>query len=136
MFTVHKCWLFYLPSNDMLDSFCFIPKCLTTHISYHRFVVDGTPHALIAKTESNQLERQEGNTFKVLHSCLMSRYSWEGQCLRLNPWCMLASGDTMCRETYFCNMWSTDLVWRQKISVDGYCSANDNAKIRRALFVV
>ena len=42
----------------------------------------------------------------------------------------------MCRATYFCNMWSTNLIWHtvrglfrcQKISVDGYYSAKDNAK--------
>jgi hypothetical protein len=50
----------------------------------------------------------------------------------------------MCRETYFCNMWSTDMIWhtvrglfrRQKIRVDGYCSAKDNVKIQRAMYVV
>ena len=49
----------------------------------------------------------------------------------------------MCRETYFCNVeYGSDLAYspglfrRQKIRVDGYCSAKDNAEIPRALFVV
>ena len=57
---------------------------------------------------------------------------------------MLAFGDTMCRKTYFCNMWSMDMIWhtvrrlfrRRKIGVDGYCSAKDNAEIWRALSIV
>ena len=57
---------------------------------------------------------------------------------------MLAYGDMMCSETYFCNMWSTDLVWhtvwglfrRHKVSVDGHYSAKDNAEIQNALYVV
>ena len=66
----------------MLDSFCPIPKCLTTHLSYHRFLVDGAPRALIiAKTKNNHTQGQEE---KVLHPCLMSsRFRWEGRCLRL-----------------------------------------------------
>jgi hypothetical protein len=62
----------------------------------------------------------------------------------LNPLCMLASEDTMCRGTYFCKMWSTDPIWHtvrglfrcQKISVGRYCSAKDNAEIWSALSVV
>ena len=45
--------------------------------------VSETPHALIAKTKSNQSQGWEATLLKVLYSCLMSRYRWEGQCLRL-----------------------------------------------------
>ena len=69
----------------MLGSFCPIPKCLTTHLSYHRFLVNEAPCALIAKTKSNQSQGQETTLLKVLHSYLMSRYRWEGWWLRLKP---------------------------------------------------
>ena len=46
-------------------------------------VVNGAPCAFIAKTICNQSKRQEVTLLKVLHSCLISRYQWEGQCLRL-----------------------------------------------------
>ena len=39
--------------------------------------------ALIAKTEINQSQGWEATLLKVLYSCLMSRYRWEGRCLRL-----------------------------------------------------
>ena len=48
----------------MLDGFCPIPKCLTTHLSYHRFLVDGVPCALIAKTKSNQSQEREATLFR------------------------------------------------------------------------
>ena len=79
----HTCSLFYLPSNEMLDSFCRIPKCLTTHLSYHRFFVNGVLRALIAKTKSNQSLGWVVTLLKVLHSCLMFGYRWEYHCLRL-----------------------------------------------------
>ena len=62
----------------MLDSFCPIPKCPTTHLSYHRFYA--APRALLAKTESNQSQEREATLLEVLRSCLMSRYRWEGWC--------------------------------------------------------
>ena len=50
----------------------------------------------------------------------------------------------MFREMYFCNMWSTDLIWhtvrellrRHKISVNVYYSAKDNARIQTTLSIV
>ena len=49
----------------MLDSSCPILKCLTTHlISYHRFFVNKAPHALIAKTKSNQSQGREATLLK------------------------------------------------------------------------
>ena len=67
----------------MLDIFCPIPKCLTTHLSYHRVFVNGALRALIAKTKSNKSQGREATFLKVLHSCLISRYRWEGRCLKL-----------------------------------------------------
>ena len=69
----------------MMNSFCHIPECLTTHLSYHWFffVVKGAPRVLIAKTKSSQSQGQETTLVKVLYYCLVSRYQWEGQCLRL-----------------------------------------------------
>jgi hypothetical protein len=66
----------------MLDKFCPILKCLTTHLSYHQFFYE-TLCALIAKSKNNLSQRREATLLKVLHSCLMSRYRWEGRCLRL-----------------------------------------------------
>ena len=45
--------------------------------------VDASPRALIAKTKSNQSQGRKALLLKVLHSCLMCRFRWEGQCLRL-----------------------------------------------------
>ena len=45
--------------------------------------VNGAPCALIVKTTGNQSQGWEATLLKALHSCLMSRYQWEGQCLRL-----------------------------------------------------
>ena len=39
--------------------------------------------ALIAKSKNNLSQRREATLLKVLHSCLMSKYRWEGRCLRL-----------------------------------------------------
>ena len=39
--------------------------------------------ALIAKTKSNQSQERKATLLVVLHSCLMSRYRWEGRCLVL-----------------------------------------------------
>ena len=55
---------------------------------YHSFTVplvfvNEAPHTLIAKPKSNHLQRLEGALLKVLHSYLISRYQWEGRCLRL-----------------------------------------------------
>ena len=51
----------------MLDSFCPIPKCITTHLTIN-FFVNGAPCALIVKTKSNQLQGLEATLLKVLHS--------------------------------------------------------------------
>ena len=45
--------------------------------------VNEASRALIAKTKSNQSQGWEATLLKVLHSYLISRYQWEGQCLRL-----------------------------------------------------
>ena len=45
--------------------------------------VNGAPRALIAKTKSNQSQGREATPLRVLYSCLMSRYRWEGRCLSL-----------------------------------------------------
>ena len=45
--------------------------------------VNGAPRVLIAKIERNKSQERQGTLSKVLHSCLMSRYRWDGQCLRL-----------------------------------------------------
>ena len=45
--------------------------------------VNGAPCALVAKTKSNQSQGREATLLKVLHSSLMSRYGWEGRCLKL-----------------------------------------------------
>jgi hypothetical protein len=45
--------------------------------------VDEAPHTLIVKTKNNQLQRPKATLLKVLHSYLISRYQWEGRCLRL-----------------------------------------------------
>ena len=55
---------------------------------YYTFIspsvlVNEAPHAMIAKTNNDQSHGREATLLKVLHSCLMSRYGWEGQCLRL-----------------------------------------------------
>ena len=67
------CWIVVVPSPNAL---------LLSSISPLVFV-NGAPHALIAKTKSNQSQKPEATLLKVLHSCLMSRYRWEGQCSRL-----------------------------------------------------
>jgi hypothetical protein len=68
--------------QGMLESFCPIFKCLTAHLSYHRFLLNGAPSGLIANTKSNQSQGREATLLEVLYSCLMSRYRWEGRCLR------------------------------------------------------
>jgi hypothetical protein len=45
--------------------------------------VDAAPSGLIAKTKSNQSQGREATLLEVPYSCLMSRYRWEGWCLRL-----------------------------------------------------
>ena len=45
--------------------------------------VNEAPPTLIGQTTSNQSQGQEATLSKVQHSCLMSRYRWEGRCLRL-----------------------------------------------------
>ena len=55
---------------------------------YYSFIlpsvlVNAAPRALIVKTKSNQSQGREATLLNVLHSCLMSRYQWEGRCLRL-----------------------------------------------------
>jgi hypothetical protein len=57
-------------------------------MSYHSLIlpsvfVNEAPRALIIKTKSNQSQGREATLLKVLYSCLMSRYRWEGRCLRL-----------------------------------------------------
>ena len=47
------------------------------------FFVNKAPHALIANTKSNQSQGRGATLLKVLRSCFMSRYRWEGRCLRL-----------------------------------------------------
>ena len=79
-----RCSLFYLPYHDMLDSFCPISKCLTTYSSILPSVfVSGASRALIAKTKSNPPQGHEATLLKVLHSCHMFGYRWEGRCSRL-----------------------------------------------------
>ena len=73
-----------LPTKQWrLGSFCPMPKCLTNHLSYHWFFVNEAPCALIAKTLSNQSQGREATLLIILYSCLMFRYRWDGQCLRL-----------------------------------------------------
>ena len=48
----------------MLGSFCPIPKCFITHLSYHGFLLNEAPHALIAKTKKQPIIRAGGDTFK------------------------------------------------------------------------
>jgi hypothetical protein len=38
---------------------------------------------LTTKNESNQSQGREAILLKVLYSCMMFRYRWEGRCLRL-----------------------------------------------------
>ena len=45
--------------------------------------VDEAPRALIAKIKRYQTQGWEATLLKVLHSCIMSRYRWEGQCSSL-----------------------------------------------------
>jgi hypothetical protein len=45
--------------------------------------VTGAPRALVTKIKSNPSQGLEVTLLKALHSCLMSRYRWEGRCLRL-----------------------------------------------------
>ena len=45
--------------------------------------VFGAPRALIAKTKRNQSQEWEATLLEVLHSCLLSRYRWEGRCFTL-----------------------------------------------------
>ena len=73
----HTCSLLYLPSNECWIVLVPSPNALPS------VFVDGAPHALIAKTKSNQSQEWEVTLLKVLHSCLMCRYRWEGRCLRL-----------------------------------------------------
>jgi hypothetical protein len=44
----------------MLDIFCPIPKCRTTHLSYHRFLV----MELLVPTKNNQSQGQRGHSFQ------------------------------------------------------------------------
>jgi hypothetical protein len=61
----------------MLDSFCPIPECLTTHLSYHQFFFNEAPkaYALIANTKNKQSQGPKKTLLKVLHSCPIPRYS-------------------------------------------------------------
>ena len=47
--------------------------------------VNEASRALIAKTKKQPITRKgrEATLLNVMHSCLMSRYRWEGQCVRL-----------------------------------------------------
>ena len=45
----------------MLNRFCPIPQCLTTHLSYYRFLL---MKLLVAKTKSNQSQGREATLFK------------------------------------------------------------------------
>jgi hypothetical protein len=45
--------------------------------------ISEAPRAVIAETKNNQSQEHEVALLKVLQSCLMSRYRWEGQFLRL-----------------------------------------------------
>ena len=62
--------------------------------------VNESLRALKANTKSNQSQGLEATLLEVLHSCLISRYQWEGRCLRLkaSPFiachmiCQLGSG--------------------------------------------
>ena len=64
--------VFYLPSNDMLDSFRPIPKCLTSHLYYHQFML---MELLIAKTKNYNSQGLEAALLKIMHACLISRYN-------------------------------------------------------------
>ena len=63
---------FYLPSNDMLDSFCPIPECMTTHLSYHRFLLMEllVLSQLRLKATNRKSGRQHFQKSYVLASCL------------------------------------------------------------------
>ena len=66
------CWIVFVPSPTAYYS-SLLPLVF----------VCGAPRALIAKTESNQSQGRHSTLLKVLYSCLMSWYRWEGRCLRL-----------------------------------------------------
>ena len=80
----HTCSSFYLPNNDMLDDFLAIPKCLTTHISYHRFLLTEflVPSQLRLKATSHKGRRRNFHNSYILASCLGTKGE-EGRCLRL-----------------------------------------------------
>ena len=67
------CWIVSIPHPQLPYYSSILPSVF----------VNGAPCALIAKTKSNQSQGQEVTLAKVLHSCLASRYQWEGRCLRL-----------------------------------------------------
>ena len=66
------CWIVVVPSPNAL---------LLIYLTID--FVNGAPRALIAKTKNNQAQELEAKLLKVIYSCLMSRYRWEGWCLRL-----------------------------------------------------
>ena len=57
----------------MLDSFCPIPKCLSTHLSYHRFLVIElliVPSQLRLRPTNHKDMRQHFQRSYILASCL------------------------------------------------------------------
>ena len=78
----HTWSLFYLSSNVCWIVICPILKCLTTHPSYHQFSFL-VPSQRRLKASHHKGGSLEATLLRVLHSCLMSRYWWEGWCLKL-----------------------------------------------------
>ena len=66
------CWIIFVPSPNVLPLIYII-------ISFFCLLIK----LLIAKTKSNKSQGLEATLLKVLHACLISRYRWEGWCLRL-----------------------------------------------------
>jgi hypothetical protein len=74
----HTCSLFYLPGNDVFDSFWSKATCLITHLLYHQFLVNGAPHVFVAKTKTNQSQTPKATLLKILHF-LASSLSTDGR---------------------------------------------------------
>ena len=62
-----------------VDIYSCVFNCKGHGSWFYRFLVNGAPCTLIAKTKSNQSQEWEATLLEVLHACLMSRYRWEGR---------------------------------------------------------
>ena len=74
----HTWSLFYLPSNECWIVFVPCPNALL-----FIYLTITTSCVLTDNTKSNKSQGREVTILRILHSCFMSRYRWEGRYLRL-----------------------------------------------------